>query len=158
MVALESAGRHDEAFKEGELFVKQFSYCDARALVAGLRREHGQAAAARELADPILRAAAAPSATPETLRCAAQAAAAMNDPVRFASILDAIAGREDALRHWALQIDGVTGGRMLRGLFFPFDRVIKAPPVVEARRRLDEAYARARGVAAKALAGVLDRR
>jgi len=154
---LESAGRKDDALREGLALASRMPSCAVRALVSGLRREHGDAAAARQLADPIVRDAVSPSATPENARCGARAAAAMGDAPAFAAILDNIAAREDRLRHWALQISGETGGMCLKGRLYPFDRVVGNPAIAAARGRLDAAYARERDVARSVLAGLLQR-
>src|SRR5205085_11114213 len=124
----------------------------ARARVAGVRRADADAAGARALADPILREAEGSAASPESLRCAAKAAAAINDAGRLAATLDAIAAREDALRYWSLQIDGHTGGILLRGREFPFEQIVKQPQVLAAKTRLDAAYARERAAADRTLA------
>src|SRR5947207_5917103 len=51
---LETSGQRDESFREGTALVTRFPSCEVRAVVAGLRLEHGQKAAAHRLADPIL--------------------------------------------------------------------------------------------------------
>ncbi|HEV2986526.1 MAG TPA: protein kinase, partial [Vicinamibacterales bacterium] len=53
IVSLASSGHRDEALLEGVELVARFPSCGSRALVAGLRLEHGQAAAARQLSDAI---------------------------------------------------------------------------------------------------------
>ena len=151
---LQSAGQRDEAFREGSALLGRFPSCESRALVAGLRLERGQAAAARELSDPILHDAASDSATPAALRCGAKAAAAMKQAPQLAAILDRVASKEDRLRYWAMEINGETGGMLLKRREYPFAGIVDSAPVADARGRLDAAYARAREVATSALSGL----
>jgi tetratricopeptide (TPR) repeat protein len=154
VVLLASAGRHDDALREGVELAARFPSCESRALAAGVRLARGQAGAARQLSDAILRDAASDSATPEMLRCAATAAAAMNQPAQLAATLGRIAASEDRLRYWALQINGVTGAMLLKRRAFPFAGVVDSAPVTDARVRLDAAYARERDVARSVLSGL----
>jgi TolB-like protein len=154
IVSLASSGHRDEALLEGVEFAARFPSCGSRALVAGLRLEHGQAAAARQLSAAILRAAASDSATPDALRCGAKAAAGMKQTAQLAAFLDRIAAKEDRLRYWAMQINGETGGMLLRGRAYPFAGIVESAPIAEARGRLETAYAREREVARSGLSGL----
>jgi hypothetical protein len=58
------------------------------------------------------------------------------------------------LRAWALEITGTTGSKLLRRGMFPWTHVYDQPEVVEARAKLDDAYARERDIAKTALAGL----
>jgi TolB-like protein len=153
---LKTAGRSDDAFQEASRMIERIPLsCEGRAIVAGLRLEHGQAAAGRQLADPILRAARDAAAAPADLRCGAMAAAAMGDAPLLASMLDRIIKDEPALRYWTLEVYGETGRMLLQGRRYPFAAMVDKPPVVAARQRMDAAYERLRGTAEAALAGVL---
>jgi TolB-like protein len=154
--ALRTAGRRDEALQEASRMLEKFpASCEGRAIVAGLRLEHGQAGAAHRLADPILRAARDAAAAPPDLRCGAIAEAAMGDAPGLASVLDRITSDESALRYWTLEVFGETGRMMLQNGVYPFGGIVDKPPVAAARQRLDAAYARLRGVAQATLAGLL---
>ena len=80
--------------------------------------------------------------------------AALGDAPTARDILLEIAAREDLLRYWALQIAIDRGSTMLRGRYYPWNRVVDAPELTEARERLSTAYAHQREVAATALAGL----
>jgi TolB-like protein len=153
---LRTAGRGDEALQEGSrMLEKRPPSCEGRAIVAGLRLEHRQTAAAHQLADPILRAARDGAASPPDVRCGATAAAAMGDAPGLANLLDRVASDERFLRYWTLEVFGETGGAALRGLAYPFAGIVTKPPLTAARQRLDAAYARQRAAAQAALAGLL---
>ena len=128
--------------------------CMVRALSSGLRRDIGDAAGGRQMTAETMAAARDDRADPETVRCAAMAAAALGDAATAREILLKIAAREDLLRYWALQIAIDRGSTMLRGRYYPWNRVADAPPMTEARERLATAYAHEREVAATALAGL----
>ena len=146
--ALRTAGRGDEALQEASRMLERFPpSCEGRAIVAGLRLEHGQTVAAHQLADPIRRAARDAAAAPPDVRCAATAAAAMGDAPALASVLDRIAPDERMLRYWTLEVFGETGAAALRGLVYPFLDIVNKPAVTAARQHLDAAYAQQRAVA-----------
>ncbi len=128
--------------------------CANRALIAGLRRDLGNPAAARELLRVTLAQAADENADPATVRCAVDAAAAMNDSATVAMLLHRIADREEWLRYWALQVLTSRGSLMLRGRTYPWNRIVDAPPMAAARERLGAAYARERDIVRAALKGL----
>jgi TolB-like protein len=157
--ALRTAGEANEARVEASQLVQKFpDDCEARALLAGLRAERGQAAAGRQMAGAILQAASDESARPSTVRCGVAAAAALSDVVKVTSLLARIATRDDLLRYWSLEINGQTGAMALRGRVYPWtnltSRTEMATAMAEARRPLDAAYAREREVARAALAPI----
>ena len=156
--ALATAGRFREALsafaREASTAPRPDQSCAARAILAGLRRETGDLAGARGLAGALLAQARDENADPASMRCAVYAAAAMNDPRGAAALLQRIAGREEWLRYWALQVLVDRGSLVLRGRTYPWTRIIDAPPMIAARHAIDEAYAREREVARAALAGL----
>jgi len=156
VVALRSAGKGDEALREATQMIGKFpDFCSGRGILAGLRREHGQAGAAHQLADPILRAALSETGTAMDARCGAAAAAAMGDAPALAQILDRIASKETFLRYWALGIFAQSGRSVMRGRAYPWTGIIDTPVVRTARQHLDGAYERERADANRALAGLL---
>jgi non-specific serine/threonine protein kinase len=158
IVAVRSAGRGDEAFREASQLAAKFpEFCEGRAVLAGLALEHGQAAAARRVAAPILRAARASLPLPPDVRCGALAAAAMKDAATLGAVFDRIAADEPLLRHWALLITGISGRMFLRGTFYPWAEMLQQKATGAGRQHLDAAYGRERAVAQEKLAGVLDR-
>ena len=158
VVGLRSAGNADGALREAtQMFGRFPDMCSGRAILAGLRLEHGQANAAHQLADPILRAALGETGTAAEARCGAVAAAAMGDARQFAALLGRIASKEEFLRYWALTIFGQSGRTLLRGRLYPWSGIVGHSDVVAARQRLDEAYARERAIAQDKLAGLVDR-
>jgi TolB-like protein/predicted Ser/Thr protein kinase len=153
MRVLASAGRLREAL--AELGTPGFPRsCVIAATRAGLLRDTGSAAAARQIAAPMLAEAADAAPDQDAVRCAVIAAAALNDATTAATLLQRIASREDWLRHWARQVGAVRGALMLRGRMYPFNRIIDAPPIVAARQQIDAAYAHEREIARTALAGL----
>jgi hypothetical protein len=53
-----------------------------------------------------------------------------------------------------MQINGETGGMLLRGRAYPFAGIVESAPIAEARGRLETAYAREREVARSGLSGL----
>jgi TolB-like protein len=152
---LATLGRSKEALQElGRLRPPIAGTCMVRALSSGLRRDIGDGAGGRQLVAETMAAARDEHADPETVRCAAMAAAALGDAATAREILLKITGREDLLRYWALQIAIDRGSTMLRGRYYPWNRVAEAPQLTEARERLATAYAHEREIAATALAGL----
>jgi len=152
---LATLGRPKEALQElARLQPPIAGSCMVRALSSGLRRDMGDAAGGRRLVAETIAAARDQRADPETVRCAAIAAAAVGDAPSARDVLLAIAAREDLLRYWALQIAIDRGSTMLRGRYYPWNRIVDAPEMNEARERLATAYAREREIAATALAGL----
>jgi len=156
MRALATAGRYQEALSTwAELRNGGADEpCGVRATRAGLRRDMGDAAAGRQMVSATLTQAREEAPEADTVRCAVHAAAALNDPAAAGALLERIAGREDWLRYWALQILVERGSLMLRGRVYPWTRVVQQPAVVAAKERLDAAYARERDVASAALSGL----
>jgi non-specific serine/threonine protein kinase len=155
VAALRMAGDRDQAYKEAARLVnKTPDSCEAKAALAGLKQERGEAAAARQLVAPALQAAALPDVLPSSLRCGALSAAAVGDASRTAAFLRRIAEDERMLRAWAVEITGTTGSTSLRRGMFPWTHVHDRPEVAAARARLDEAYRREREVATAALEGL----
>jgi TolB-like protein len=154
--ALQTAGRSPEAYEEASTLVGRFpTFCTGRALLAGLRLERRQTAAAHQLIEPILQAARPEAAAVTAIRCAAVAAAAMNDTSRVADLLDRVSSHDERLRFWfAPEITGMTGRMVLRGRLYPWTNLIGKPALAGARQRLEEANARQREIARTALAGL----
>jgi TolB-like protein len=153
--ALRGAGRADDARAvAGRLVQQDRNDCAARATLAALTFDHGQTAAARQLVADTLRSARTEDIGPLGLRCVLFSAAAVGDGALAGSVLNRIATDERLRREWALNILGVTGARVLRAAPYPWSRVADLPPVVEGRRALERAGAKARQQAADALADV----
>jgi len=152
---LATLGRSKEALQElSRLRPPIGQSCMVRALSSGLRRDIDDAAGGRQLVAETIAAARADGADPETVRCAAMAAAALGDAATAREILLKIAWREDLLRYWALQIAIDRGSTMLRGRYYPWNRVADAQEMPDARHHLAAAYAREREIARTALAGL----
>jgi tetratricopeptide (TPR) repeat protein len=155
VATLRMAGQRDEAYREASKLVDRApDYCEARAALAALKQERGDASGARRLVAPALQTSATSTVSPSALRCAALSTAAIGDAPGAAAILGRIAGDERMLRAWALEITGTTGSKLLRRGMFPWTHVSDRPEVVEARAKLDEAYVREREIAKTALAGL----
>ena len=152
--SLRMVGRADDAYREVmSLVAEKPSDCWANATMAGLRQERGLGTLARQTAAPALAAVASENAGPQSLRCGVLSLAALGDAEGVAAQLRRIAGRERFLRAWALDT-GPTGSALLKNGQYPLSRVIEQPPVVDARRELDQAYAAARVQIATAIADI----
>ena len=137
--------RRDEALREATRLVQtEPSICDAKAVLAGLRAERGQGAAARQLVAPALKAAAATDIGPSAIRCAVTSAAAIVDANAAAALLDRIASDERLLRYWAFEVRWESGSKTLRRNVFPWTAVHDQQPFVDARARMEGAHAAAR--------------
>jgi len=155
VTVLRMVERRDDALREAVRLVQaQPASCDAKAVLAGLRVERGQAAQAHQLVAPALKAGAAPDVGPSALRCAATSAAALGDATAAAAILDRIAGDERLLRYWAFDVMGVTGSKTLRRNMFPWTAVSGQRSFVAARERMDGAYEATRQKIGQLLASV----
>ncbi len=128
--------------------------CVLRATVAALYRDTGARRTARDLAGPLVDAARTEAAEADAMRCGVFAAAALDDAAAAAALLERIAGREEWLRYWALQILTDRGSLVLRGRVYPWTRIVGTPPMMAARQQLDAAYAREREVARSVLNGL----
>jgi TolB-like protein len=145
VTVLRMVNRRDDALREAtRLAQAQPGYCEAKAVLAGLRVERGQLAQARQLVAPALKAGTATDVGPSALRCAVTSAAAMGDADGAAKLLDRIAADERLLRYWAFEVMGVTGSKTLRRNMFPWTAVHDQPVFVAARERLNRAYAATR--------------
>jgi hypothetical protein len=145
VTVLRMTNRRDDALHEAVRLVQaQPSYCEARAVLAGLRAERGQGAAARQLVAPALKAGATSEEGPSALRCEVLSAVAIGDGAGAAAMLDRIAGDERLLRYWALEVMGDSGSKTLRRNMFPWTLVHDQPVFAAARERLDGAYEAAR--------------
>jgi tetratricopeptide (TPR) repeat protein len=155
VTAMQLAGRADDALTEASALVARFPQdCEAKVLLAALRFEHRDAAAAHKLADGPLALANLESALPSDLRCGLHAAAALQNGPRAAALLDRVSGSEPMLRAFAQMVTGRSGTMWIDARIYPWSLVARQPAVAEARERLDTAYARERDVARAALTGL----
>jgi TolB-like protein len=129
--------------------------CAGRAVVAALRYSEGRRDAAREVATRMASEAGAPGAPAGLARCAALAAAGVQDASAAADWLRQIAAREEALRLWLLPIEGETGQSAATLGWFPWKAAIGGPAVRAALDAIDEARAGLRAQAAGELAGMI---
>ncbi len=152
---LRMAGRADDAFREAmSLVAENPSDCAANATLAALRQERGLSNLARQTVAPALAAAAMESAGPRSLRCGVLSLAAIGNAEGVGAQLRRVAASERLLRAWALDVVGLSGGALLKNGMYPISRVIEQPPVVDARRELDRAYAAAAAKVSAALGDV----
>jgi eukaryotic-like serine/threonine-protein kinase len=131
------------------------NFCEGSAVLAALRFEAGQRGEARQAAAVIIDEAGRRDAPTAVARCAALAAAALQDADAAAAWLRRIGENEEALRLWALPIDGVSGQGAFRLGWYPWGAIKERAPIRDAAALLDRAYARMRSEAANALAGLL---
>ncbi len=131
--------------------------CDARALLAGVRRLEGHRTEADRLAAEIIQGARAAADPAPWARCAATAAAATQDAREAAYWLSLAAGDARTLRMWNAASAVLSPLPSIRQHLFPWDAVTGDPRVGGAVTSMESALGRARGEAAKALDGI-DRR
>jgi TolB-like protein len=153
--ALRMAGRADEALAEATALVSRFPQdCVSATLLAGLRFERHEAAAAHRLADGPLNAANAETALPGALRCGLYAAAALQNGPAVAALLTRIARSEPQLRAFAEVVQGQSGTMWIDPRSYPWNLIARDPAVEEARVQLDAAYTREREAARAELKGL----
>jgi tetratricopeptide (TPR) repeat protein len=156
-LALHALGRNLEAVTSlGNLTRAYPGFCEARAVLAGLRREAGDEAEARKLADAIYQAADAPNGAPYFGRCAAMAAAAMADPDRAATWIGRTASNPAMLHRWTTVNGIVAAQAAIRQRMYPWSNLQKQPAVEQALEALTRAIARSRAEVAKRLDGLLE--
>jgi non-specific serine/threonine protein kinase len=155
VAALRLDGRTDDALAEATALQAKFPQdCEARALLAALRLERRDAAAAHRLADDHLAIAKSASALPSDVRCGLHAAAALQNGTDAAALLDRIVGSERMLRSFAEDVTGRSGTMWIDIRTYPWSLIARQPVVAEARERLEAAYARKRDEAKAALSGL----
>ena len=155
VTAMRQAGRTDEALSEASALVARFPQdCDARVVLAALKFERRDATAAHKLADGALAAAQQVAPRPADVRCGLHAAAALQNPGLAAALLDRLSTNEPMLRAFATVVTGQSGLMWIDPRTYPWSLIARQPVVVEARQRLDAAYAREREMARAVLAGL----
>jgi len=131
--------------------------CDAVAMLAGIQMAGSNRAEGLKLGHRILAQADKAEEPATWVRCAAMAAAAINDSARTAAWIARAAGSDPALRMWDAT-NGLLSPRVaIRQQLFPWRNVTANPGVISALAALDAAYARARVEAATILDGLLER-
>jgi serine/threonine-protein kinase len=157
-VALVRERRHDEAAAVLGIVTRMNpGLCDARALLAGIRRLEGNRAEAGRLASEIIQRARATTDQASWARCAATAAAATLDAGEAAHWVGRAAGDARTLRMWNATSAVLSPMPSIRQKLFPWDVVAADARFVRAVADMEAALVRVRGEAAKALDG-LDRR
>ena len=155
VTALRLDGRLDDALAEATALQAKFSQdCEARALLAALRFERRDIAAAHRLADGVVAAAKPDGAPPSAVRCGLHAAAALQNGADAAALLDHLAAGEPALRAFADVVTGQSGSMWIDVRTYPWSLIARQPAVAEARERLEAAYARERETARAELGGL----
>jgi len=155
LVESERLSGRDQALPDAVALVARFpTDCEARAVLAALRFERHETAAARRLAEPVLARATDTSARPSDIRCGLYAAAALQDGSQAARLLDVVSASEPRLRAFAEVVSGKSGTDWIDVHVYPWAMIARQPAVAEARERLDAAYTRERDVARTVLAGL----
>jgi len=153
--SLAADGRHAEAAGVLAIVTRiDPAFCEARALLAGIRQQEGSRAEAARLSSEILRAAStAPDQAPWA-RCAALAAAGVGDERQTAFWINRAATDERALRLWLATGAVLSPMSGIRQKIFPWNNVLNATQVGHAVASLESALVRVRADAAKILAGL----
>jgi hypothetical protein len=130
------------------------SSCEARAMAAAMSYQHGARVEGVRLASRVLADAEQSRQQVAWARCAAMAAAAVNDASRAATWIARAASADDGIRMWGA-VNGVLSGHAgLRQRIFPWGNVAEDREVVAAVTRLEAALGRARADAARILKGM----
>ena len=152
---LRLADRGEEALAEASALASRFPQdCEAKVVLAALRLERHEAAAAHRLADGPLSAASLDAAAPDAVRCGLHAGAALQSPGQAAALLDRLSAHEPMLRAFASGAEGQSGSAWIDPRTYPWLLIARDPIVAEARQRLDAAYARERETARAVLKGL----
>jgi TolB-like protein/tetratricopeptide (TPR) repeat protein len=153
--ALAADGRHAEASGVLAIVTKiDPTFCEARALLAGIRQQEGSRAEAARLSSEILQAASAAPDRAPWARCAAMAAAGIGDAQQTAVWINRAATDERALRLWLATGAVLSPTSGIRQKTFPWNNVLKAAQVAHAVAGLESALVRVRADAAKILEGL----
>ncbi len=154
--ALRLAAHADEALTVASTLATRFPQdCETKVVLAALKFERRDVAAAHRLADDLEAMANVGAPTWSALRCGLHAAAALHMPGQAAAILDRIAVSESQLRPFAELYLGQTGLMWIDPRTYPWSLIARDPLVAEARQRLDAAYEKEREVARDVLKGLL---
>jgi len=127
--------------------------CEAKAMTAAVRYAGGDRAEGLRAANEILSAAGQSTNQLAWARCAAMAAAAVNDAPRAATWIARAASSDDGVRWWGAVNGALSGRAGLRQRIFPWGTVAGSREVTLALSRLDAALGRVRADAAKMLDG-----
>ena len=129
------------------------SSCDAKAMTAAIRFAGGAREEAARVAGDVL--STAEQSTDQMLwaRCAAMAAAAVNDAPRAATWIARAASSDDGVRRWSAANGLLSGMAGIRQRVFPWGGVAGSREVALAVTRMDAALGRVRADAAKLLEG-----
>lgn len=127
--------------------------CDARAMTAAVRFAGGARAEAARLAGDVLVAAEQSNNQAAWARCAATAAAAVNDAPRAATWIARAASSDDGVRWWSAGNGVLSVQAGLRQRVFPWAGIAGTREVALALTRLDAALGSVRADAAKLLEG-----
>jgi TolB-like protein len=152
---LASDGRHAEAADVLAIVARiDPGFCEARALLAGIRQQEGNRGEAARLSSEIQRAAStAPDQAPWA-RCAAMAAAGVGDAGQTAFWLNRAATDERGVRLWLATGAVLSPMSGIRQKTFPWNNVLSATQVGSAVANLESALVRVRADAAKILDGL----
>jgi len=128
--------------------------CEAKAMAAAIRFQGSERGAALRSAREILAAAEASGRQMAWARCAALAAAAINDAPQAATWIARAASSDDGIRWWGAVNGVLTANAGIRQNVFPWSNVAGSREVGLAMARIDAALAVVRADAAKLLAGL----
>ncbi|MCX6550169.1 MAG: protein kinase [Acidobacteria bacterium] len=153
-VALRTEGRAADAAGILAALTRLYpAACEAKAITAAVRYQAGERAEALRIATPLLADAESSGMQMAWTRCAALAAASVNDAPRAATWIARAASSDDGIRMWG-SVNGVLSGSAgLRQRIFPWSNVTQDPEMRTAIGRLDTALARVRAETAKILEG-----
>jgi len=132
------------------------SACDAWVMLAGVRALEGDRSESGRLANAMMAQADAAEDKAPWARCAASMAAAVGDHERASRWIRRAASTPESLRLWVAANSLIQPTAAIRQKIYPWKNVADSPDVIAALSVLDASMARARGEAARALAGFLE--
>jgi TolB-like protein len=140
----EKTGRRNDAERAIRTGLKRFpGYCEGQAVLAAMRHDAGRTAEARRIMASLGKNASA--------RCAATAAAALDDARGAAAVLRSVARDESRLREWVLLQFGLSGDLALRRRSYPWEKVADDAEVLAAESELAAQIARRKPIIENAL-------
>ncbi len=149
---LHESGQTDAAIAALNGVVRLFpSFCEARALLAGLVRPTNRPESSRLASEIYLAAASAPEAL---ARCAAMAGAATADGRQASAWINRAAGSDASLLQWATTNGVLSAQAGIRQKVYPWSLVAGNAETIQAVRRLDAAFEGYRPVVAKFFEGL----
>jgi TolB-like protein len=158
MQALAAAGRFEEALAIAQRGGSLRGWPAAgHGLVSVLLIDSGAREEGAVQAESLIAAAEAPDASPISLRVAITAAAGLRDASRAAGLIRRAIANEEMFRIWSITMSGSPGQFPLLRTWYPWKDIAESPEIRAVLVDVQRENGRLKAIAAKVLAGLLDR-